>query len=63
MGKPRRLVSIRRAEARVRSGAAAHLLGGGLDLLGAIAAHLLRRARGRIPGSGSGPAGARRRPR
>jgi hypothetical protein len=57
MGKPRRLASISRAEARIRTGAAAHLLGGSLDLLAAITAHLRKRLRGRIPGSGSGPAG------
>jgi hypothetical protein len=34
---------VRRAEARLRTGAAAHLLGGGLDLLEAVARHLLAR--------------------
>jgi hypothetical protein len=57
MGKQRRLASIRLAEGRLRTGASAHLLGGGLDLLGAIGAHLAKRAWGRIPRSGSGPTG------
>jgi hypothetical protein len=63
MGTHRRLAPLRRAEARLRTGAAAHLLGGGLDLLGAIATHLLQRVRGRTPSSGSGPAGPSNRVR
>ncbi len=45
MGKHTRRSSLRLAEARLRTGAAAHLLGGGLDLLGAIGTHLFKRAR------------------
>jgi hypothetical protein len=37
--------STRRAEARLRTGAVAHLLGGGLDLLEALTRHLLERMR------------------
>jgi len=43
MGERTWSASRRRAEARLRTGAAAHLLGGGLDLLEALARHLLGR--------------------
>jgi hypothetical protein len=57
MGKRRRLASLGRAEARIRTGPAAHLLGGGLDLLAAVVGLLFKRVRGRIGTSRSGPAG------
>jgi hypothetical protein len=41
---------LRRAEARLWTGPVAHLIGGALDLLGAVARLLLARARGRLRG-------------
>jgi len=38
----------RRAEARLWTGPAGHLFGGGLDFLGALARYALSRLRGRI---------------
>jgi hypothetical protein len=39
--------ALRRAEARLRTGAGAHLLGGALDFIGALVRYLLARRRGR----------------
>jgi hypothetical protein len=44
----RALDRFRRAEARLWTGPAAHLFGGGLDFLGALARYALMRLRGRI---------------
>jgi hypothetical protein len=47
MTTPRPPSRARRAEARLWTGPAGHLMGGALDLLEAFARYLLARARGR----------------